>query len=157
MTNSTADYTNLLQEAIRLARENAPRAVDDLRRCASEAAGAVAEVTGDGIVLELVPINQSEDLPPAYQLQLYKAGSEAPPSDLGVYCVSTAGYPVQRWYSRNGWETHPNQSDQTYPNVTELENHFRRMISRPESRLVVLITFFQEQGAQSPATNTETA
>jgi hypothetical protein len=48
MTTSTADYKHLLQEAINEAKANAPRAVDDLLRCASKATEAVSGVTGGG-------------------------------------------------------------------------------------------------------------
>src|SRR5258708_5879962 len=99
MSPATADYADLLREAINRAKANAPRAVDDLLRCASKAAVAVTAVTGGAATLELVPINQGENAKPTYQLQLRKVGSEAPPSDLGVYCVTAAGYPVLRWVS----------------------------------------------------------
>ena len=145
MSSSAADYGRLLAEAIKQARANAPRAVDDLFRCASQAAEAVSGVTGGKAVLELVPINQGESAERTYQLQLRKVGSEAPPSDLGVYRVTAAGYPIHRWYSRNGWEDHPEKPVQESLNVGELERHFQWMISTPDSRLVVLVTFFQQK------------
>jgi hypothetical protein len=156
MSTSTADYANLLREAINQVKANAPRAVDDLLRCASKAAEAVAGVTGGAAALELVPINQGEDARPTYQLQLRKVGSEAPPSDLGVYCVTAAGYPVLRWYSRKTWESRPDTPHGEYPGVSELEGNFRWMVSKPESRLVVLVTFFQQQGPSSPHTTAGT-
>ena len=36
--------------------------------------------------------------------------------------------------------------------ILELEGNFRWMISRPESRLVVLVTFFQQTGPSSRST-----
>lgn len=152
MNPSTADYAHLLREAINQARANAPRAVDDLLRCASKAAEAVAGVTGGAAALELVPINQGEHARPTYQLQLRKVGSEAPPSDLGVYCVTATGYPVLRWHSRNSWESRPDTPDEQYPGVSELEGNFRWLVSKPESRLVLLVTFFQQQAPSSPST-----
>jgi hypothetical protein len=151
MSTAPADYEHLLREAINQAKENAPRAIDDLLRLSSKAAEAVAEVTGGAAALELVPLNQAEGTPQSYQLQLRKVMSEAPPSDLGVYCVTTAGYPVLRWYSRRTWESRPERPDQEYPTVSELEGNFRWMVSNPESRLVVLVTFFQQKGSSSPS------
>ena len=106
-------------------------------------------MTEGAAALELVPINQGQDARPAYQLQLRNVGSEAPPSDLGVYCVTPIGYPVQRWYSRNAWEDHPDKPAKDYLKVDDLEGHFKWMVSDPESRLVVLVIFFQQRG-QSP-------
>ena len=151
MSTSTTDYPHLLQDAINQAKANAPRAVDDLLRCASKAAEAVADVTAGAAALELVPINQDGSAAPTYQLQLRKVGSEAPPSDLGVYCVTAAGYPVLRWYSRNAWESRPDKPDGKYASVGDLEGNFRWMVSKPESRLVVLVTFFQQQAQSSPS------
>jgi hypothetical protein len=150
MSTSTADYSHLLREAIHQARVNAPRAVNDLLSCASDAAKAVNDVTQGAAALELNPISQDERANPAYQLVLRKAGSEAPPADLGVYSLSAAGYPVHRWYSRSGWESHPDTPDGRYTGVTESEGNFKWMVSNPESRLVVLVTFLQEQAAPSP-------
>jgi len=152
MTTSAADYTDLLREAIKQAKANAPRAVDDLVSCASRAAEAVVKATGGAAVLELILINQGENTTPTYQLQLRKVGSEAPPSDLGVYCVTAAGYPVHRWYSRNSWEAHPDNPTQQFHGVGDLESNFKWMLSKPESRLVVLVTFFQQQGQPSADT-----
>ncbi len=149
MSTSSVDYASLLQQAISQARANAPSAVNDLLRCTSKTAEAVAGVTGGAAALELVPINQGQAASPTYQLQLRKVGSEAPPSDLGVYVVTAAGYPVLRWFSRNAWESRPDRPDEQYSRVDELEGNFRWMISRPESRLVVLVTFFQQQGPSS--------
>ena len=146
MNTQTVDYADLLLEAIKQAKESAPRAVDDIVRCASKAAVAVNKVTNGLAVLELVPIDESEN-PNIYQLQLRKVGSEAPPSDLGVYRVSKGGYPVQRWLSRTSWETHTNRfgaTDEEFQNLEELDAHFRWLVSDPKSRLVILVTFFQQ-------------
>jgi hypothetical protein len=145
MSKQKPNYEQLLRKAIQDAREAAPRAVEDLLRVASEAADAVEKVTESTAVLEMVPINQGEGATKAYQLQLRKAGSEAPQTDLGVYTTTPAGYPVMRWYSRRGWEDHPDEPDQQYPGLNQLEGDFRRMLSNHESKLVVLLTFFQEQ------------
>lgn len=146
---STApDYESLLRQAVDQAREQAPRAADDLLRFSSQAADAVYRVTTGAAVLELVPINRPDGAARTYQLQLRKVGSEAPPSDLGVYQVTGAdGYPVFHWYSRRTWEDRPGVGDGQYPNPNELEGHFRWLISKPESRLVVLVTFFQQKVA----------
>lgn len=170
MNTQTADYTNLLLEAVKQSKANAPRAVDDIFRCFAKAAEAVTKVTNGLAVLELVPIDESEN-PNIYQLQLRKVGSESPPSDLGVYYVSKGGYPVLRWYSRNRHESRLNlfgarnehttssttttsttttrldlsdAGDEQFPSITELDDHFRWLVSDPKSRLVILVTFFQQ-------------
>lgn len=145
MNTAPPDYGHLLREAINEAKVNAPRAIDDLIRFSSKAAEAVADVTGGAAALELVPINQGENATPTYQLQLRKVGSEAPPSDLGVYRVTAAGYPVLRWYSRRSWESHPEKADAMHQNPSELEGNFRGMVSNHDSRLVTLVTFFQQK------------
>ena len=145
MSKQKPNYEQLLRKAIKDAKEAAPRAVEDLLRVASEAADAVEKVTEGTAVLEMVPLDSEEGATKAYQLQLRKTGSEAPPTDLGVYSTTTAGYPVMRWYSRRGWEDHPDEPNQQYPGSNELEGNFRWMLSNHESRLVVLLTFFQEQ------------
>jgi hypothetical protein len=144
MTTTPAEFETMLREAVSKAKEAAPRAVDDLVLCASKAAEAVARVTIDAAVLDLVPVDQSNGATPIYQLQLRKVDSDAPPSDLGIYRVTEAGYPVQRWYSRAKWEGNPEKPDGQYVNSNELESNFKWMLSKPESRLVVLINFFQQ-------------
>ncbi len=151
MSAVPAEYESLLLNAVRQAQENAPRAYDDVLRFASKAAEAVARVTGGVAVLELLPINRGKAANPAFQLQLRKVGSEAPPSDLGVYALTAAGYPVMRWYSRPRWERHPQQPNKTYPNAGELEGNFKWLVSKPESRLVTLVTFFQQQASPVPS------
>jgi len=151
MNTASAEFENLLREAVSKAKEAAPRAVDDLVLCASNAARAVAGVTGGAATLELVPIDQTDGTTPTYQLQLRKVDSEAPPSDLGVFRVTKAGYPVLRWYSRAKWEGGPEQLDEQFATFRELEGHFKWLLSKPESRLVVLVTFFQQQPAAEVA------
>ena len=53
MSSSTVEYAALLREAVKQAKANAPRAVDDLFRYASQAAEAVAGETGGAAALEL--------------------------------------------------------------------------------------------------------
>jgi hypothetical protein len=149
MSIAPTDYEHLLRKAIDEAKANAPRATDDLIRYSSGAAEAVAKVTEGAAALELVPINQGEGATPAYQLQLRKIGSEAPPSDLGVYCVTPAGYPVLRWYSRRAWESRPDRPDAEFPSAVELEGNFQWLVSNPNSRLVILVTFFQQKASSS--------
>lgn len=156
MSTVPADYEHLLSEAILKAKANAPRAIDDLLRFSSSTADAVARVTAGTAALELLPINQAEGATPTYQLQLRKVGSEAPPSDLGVYCVTAPGYPVLRWFSRRSWESHPDKPDGEFHNASDLEGNFRWMVSNPDSRLVVLVTFFQQKlsGSTNSAADT---
>jgi hypothetical protein len=149
MSSAPLDFEALLRDAIKQAKERAPRAVDDLLRLSSMAARAVAGVTAGAASLELAPINQAEGARPAYQLVLRKIGSEAPPSELGVYAVTAAGYPVLRWFSRGSWELGPDEPAHTFTSTGELEGHFKWLISSPESRLVMLVTFFQEQAGSS--------
>ena len=144
MSTAQVDFEQLLRQAVTDAKANAPRAIDDLLKFASRAAEAVARVTGGLAVLELVLINQGEPAPRAYQLQLRKPGSEAPPSDIGIYTATASGYPVNRWYSRNKWDANPDSPDQQYLIKVDLESHFKWMVSNPDSRLVGLVTFFQQ-------------
>ena len=145
MNTTPAEFEIMLREAVSKAIEAAPRAVDDLVLCASKAAEAVARVTKDAAALELVPVEREAGTTPTYQLQFRKVDSEAPPSDLGIYRVTEAGYPVQRWYSRAKWEGHPEQPDGEYTTYGGLEGNFKWMLSNPDSRLVSLVTFFQQQ------------
>ena len=155
MSTASADYEHLLSEAINQARANAPRAVDDLLRFSSKAAEAVAKVTGGAAALELVPINQGEGATPTYQLQLRKVGSEAPPSDLGVYRVTAAGYPVLALVLAEALGGSSGDTRRRVPPIVgDLEGNFRWMVSNPESRLVVLVTFFQQK--LSSSTNSAT-
>lgn len=145
MSTPLLDYEQLLREAIIQAKVEAPQVSDDLRRCASEAAEAIAKVTGGAAALDLTVLPRPDGDPPAYQLLLRRVGHDDPPADLGVYQMSEAGYPVQRWYSRGSWESDPNQTDHLYENKNALEGHFRWMISNASSRLVVLIAFIMQQ------------
>jgi hypothetical protein len=152
MSTSTPDFEQLLRQAIQKAKDSAPRAVADLHRLASQAAEAVDRVTKGTAALDLVPVNPDGGPPTAYQLQLRKVNSDAPPSDLGVYQVSSAGYPVHRWYSRKAWESRPDNPKQKYTGVEQLAGNFQWIVSDPESRLVVLVTFFQEQNRAATET-----
>jgi hypothetical protein len=151
MSTAPTDYEHLLSEAINQAKAKAPRAIDDLLRFSSRAAEAVAKVTEGAAVLELVLINQGDGAAPAYQLQLRKIGSEAPPSDLGVYGVTPAGYPVLRWYSRRAWESRSDRADEEFSSAEGLEGNFRWLVSNPNSRLVILVAFFQQRASSSTA------
>jgi hypothetical protein len=142
----------MLRAAINEAKAAAPRAVDDLVRCASFAATAVRAVTGGAAALELQPVERPDNKSPVYQLVLRRVGSDAPPSDLGMYGLSDAGYPVLWWYTRAGWEAKPDSPNEQFTNYTALEGNFKWRLSKPESSLVVLITFFQQQ-AQSGTPN----
>lgn len=149
MNSSSTEFEKMLREAITQAKAAAPRAAEDLVQCASTAAEAISRVTEGMAALELALLNQTGDSLPTYQLQLRRIRSEAPPSDLGIYQLSAAGYPVQRWYSRRKWEDQPDQPDQLFPNVEEVGDHFKWMISNPKSRLVALVAFFQQQAPAS--------
>src|SRR5438874_769434 len=52
MSTGKTELQDLLREAIKKAKEVSPRAVDDLIRCASEAAVAVAAVTDSAAILQ---------------------------------------------------------------------------------------------------------
>ena len=155
MSTAPTEYEHLLSEAVNQAKAKAPRATDDLFRFSSRAAEAVDSVTGGAAALELVPMNSDGSAAPTYQLQLRKVGSEAPPSDLGVYSLSPAGYPVRHWYSRTSWEFNQDRSDGTYHNVTEMEGHFRSLVSDPDSRLVFFVSFFQQTVSVSTSSDAE--
>jgi hypothetical protein len=156
MSTVVSEYERLLREAITQAKAGAPQVVEELRGCASGATEAIANVTGGAAALELIPLARPDEAPPAFQLQLRGVGREAPPSDLGVYQLSEAGYPIQRWSSRGGWESSPTQAEHLLQNKSELEGHFRWMVSNPSSRLVVLVAFIMQQTPEAArAENTE--
>ncbi len=146
MTAQTMDYEQLLRDALTHAKEGVPQVADELRACASRAAEAIAKVTGGSAALDLIALPRPDSVPPAFQLQLRRVGDDGPPSDLGVYQLAEAGYPIQRWYSRGSWENSPYQTEHLYENRPALEAHFRWMISNRSSRLVVLVAFIQQQG-----------
>jgi hypothetical protein len=146
MTTSVPDYEQLLREAITQAKAGAPEVADELRTCSSQAAQAIANVTGGAAALKLVSLPRPDGAPPAFQQLFRSVGRDAPPSDLGVYQLSEAGYPVQRWYSKASWESNPNQSDIIFENKSALESHFRWMVSDRSSRLVVLVAFIMQKG-----------
>lgn len=115
-------------------------AVDDLNRCVSQANEVVARLTDEACILELVPIKNTET---AYKLQFRKIDSESPPSDLGVYNITTTGYPIERWYSLMNWEK--NELITTYfDTVSAVESHFNWLASSPSSRLMLLIRWYKE-------------
>jgi hypothetical protein len=154
MSTSEQDFSVLLRKGVAKAQAKAPLAAADLRRCASRASVAVAKVTEDAASLELLPISKGKRIFSAYQLQLRKNGSDAPASDLGIYLVTEAGYPIKRWYSRRGWEAHPKKADRTFNSVKELNAHFKWLVSNPDSRLVMFVIFFQKQSqATAPKTH----
>ena len=145
MTTPAAEYEQLLREAISQAKVGAPQIADELRRCASQAAEAIAKVTDGAAALDLVPLSRPDKAPSAFQLLLRRVGHDGPPSDLGIYQLSEAGYPIQRWYSLGSWESNPNQTEHLYSNKPALEGHFRWMVSDRSSRLVVLVAFIMQQ------------
>jgi hypothetical protein len=145
MNTAVADYAQLLRDAIAQAKAVAPQVADELRVCASKATTAIAEVSDGKAALDLVSVPSPEATPLAFQLQLREVDDESPPSDLGVFQLSEAGYPIQRWYSRGNWERNPNKPDQLHENKGSLEGHFRWLISNPSSRLVVLVAFIMQR------------
>ena len=148
MSTPVANYEQLLREAISQAKVGAPQIADELRKCASQAAEAIAKVTGGAAALDLVSLPRPDGTTPAFQLLLRRIGQDGPPSDLGVYQLSEAGYPIQRWYSRGSWESSPRQSDHLHENKNALEGHFRWMVSNPSSRLVLLVAFILQQARE---------
>jgi hypothetical protein len=148
MSTPVLDYEELLREAINQAKVGAPQIADELRRCASRAAEAIANVTGGAAALDLIPLPRPDGIPPVFGLLLRWVGHDGPPSDLGVYQLSEAGYPIQRWYSQGSWESSPNQNEHRYENKSALEDHFRWMVSNPSSRLVVLVAFIMQQAGK---------
>ncbi len=144
MSTAATDFESLLREALDRAAANAPQANQDLIRLASEAADAVLKVTEGIATLELTPINGDQDSRLTYQLQLRRNNSEAPASDLGVYQLSEAGYPIHRWSLRGNWESRPENPDSEQFNLENLKDHFRWMLSTPDSKLVVLINYLQQ-------------
>src|SRR5262245_18886277 len=151
MSDSSADFERLLREAIRRTIDAAPRASDDLVRYSSRAAEAVDKVTQGVAALELVPIQQPGDSTPTYQLLFRKVGSKSPPSDLGIFRLSAAGYPVHRWYSVRKWQEQPEQPDRLFETPEALQDPFKWLISEPDSRLVILVAYFQQQATAAGA------
>jgi hypothetical protein len=145
MSTAVSDYATLLRDAISQAKAGAPQVADDLRKCASQAAEAIATVTDGAAALDLVPLSSPDGASQAFQLVLRRVGVEGSPSDLGVLQLSEAGYPVQRWYSRGNWESNPIRFDQLHDSKSSLEGYFRWLVSNPSSRLVVLVAFIMQQ------------
>jgi hypothetical protein len=147
MSHAPADFSELLQNAVQNARASAPRAVDDLVRLSSRTADAVAKVTGGEGVLELAPLPPSLAPAGVYQLYLRRRGSDAPPSDLGVYQMTAAGYPILRWSALRRWEEQRDKPDAVIESETHLEGDFRFLLTSPVSRLVTLVAFLQQRAA----------
>jgi hypothetical protein len=154
MSTPVVDYEQLLREALTQAKVGAPQVAEELRRCASRAAEAIANVTGGAAALDLIPLAAPDGAPPSFQLLLRWVGHDGPPSDLGVYQLSEAGYPIQRWYSRGSWESSPNQAEHLYENRNALEDRFRWMVSNPSSRVVVLVAFIMQQAREESRATT---
>lgn len=147
MSVASTDFERLLREAVDQAAANAPQANEDLLRLASWAADAVSKVTEGAATLELVPIDVGDDPRPTYQLQLRRDSSEAPASDLGVFRLSEAGYPIYRWATRRNWELRPEAPDNEHINVQNLTDNFNWMLSKPDSKLVVLVNYLRQRKA----------
>lgn len=150
--SATVEYEQLLRDALAQAKAGMPLVAEELHRCASRATEAITRVTDGAAVLELIPLPKPDGVPPAFQLQLRYVGSDSPPSDFGVYQLSEAGYPIQRWYSVGAWQSDPGQPDRLYQNHDELEGHFRWLVSNPSSRVVVLVAFVLQQARHLAAT-----
>lgn len=148
MSTAPPDFEHLLRVALDQAAAKAPQAYDDLLRLASEVADAVSNVTAGDATLELAPVVVGDDARGTYQLQLRRVGSNAPASDLGVFRVSEAGYPVDRWPSRRLWESKPDSPETTYFNVEDLTVFFKWMLSEPDSKLVVLLNYLRQTNAR---------
>ena len=144
MSAETVDYGTLLRDALVRLKTKAPSAADDLVRFASQAGRAVREVTNEAAALEIAPIIQDAAVPDAYSLRLRKLGSQAPPSDLGVYRVPPTGYPILRWFTRRAFEIRPEEPDEEFRDADQLEGHFRWLVSNPDSRLVFHVAFYQQ-------------
>jgi hypothetical protein len=148
MSAALTDFERQLREALDKATENAPQANEDLVRFASEAAEAVLNVTDGLAILELHPIISDEDQRMTYQLRLRTKNSEAPASDLGVFCLSEAGYPVLRWSSKRNWEARPDKPDLEHFNVNDIKGNFAWMLSKPDSKLVLLVNSLRARDKQ---------
>ena len=144
MSAASTDFERLLRDALDLATANAPQAGKDLFKYASEAAEAVSKITEGAATLELVPIDNNGDPRVAYHLQLRKNQSEAPASDLGVFQLSPTGYPIQRWAARGNWEARPTQPDNEHFTPANVRDNFVWMLSKPDSKLVVLVNAMSE-------------
>jgi len=145
MSPTVQDYAQLLRDAITQTKSESPQVAVELRTCASHAAEAIATVTNGAAALDLVPLSRPDGESLAFQLILRRVGVEGTPSDLGVYQLSEAGYPIHRWYSRGSWESNPTQAEHLYDDTEALESHFRWLISNSSSRLVVLVAFILQK------------
>jgi hypothetical protein len=144
MSETTIDFEARLRSALDEASKIATQANDDLLRIASEASDAVSKVTDGAAMLELAPINEGEDRPPTYQLQLRRVDSEAPWTDLGVFRLSEVGYPVDRWASRSAWESNPDKPERQHNNIQDIRGNFDYLLSRPDSKLVLLLSYLRQ-------------
>jgi hypothetical protein len=125
----------------------APEASKDIVRLASEAADAVSRVTEGAATLELVPIVFDEGPCTTYQLQFRRNNSEAPASNLGIFRLSSVGYPIQRWSSRKNWEARPETPDREHFKAHDVKSNLSWMLSKPESKLVVLVNSLRKRDA----------
>jgi hypothetical protein len=139
MSDDPTEFEKMLREALAQAVANAPQAKEDLIGLASEAGDAVKKVTEGAATVELVPIDVTDDPRPTYQLQFLRLDSESPRSDLGVFRLSASGYPIQRWASKGAWESNPESPEREHLNVGALRGNFKFMLSKPDTRLVILI------------------
>jgi hypothetical protein len=144
MSAAPTEFERLLRQAVDQAKANAQQAEKDLLRLTSEAADAVSNVTEGAATLELIPIDVSPDTRPTYQLQLRRNKSEAPASDLGVFRLSETGYPVHRWPSRRNWESQSENPEQEHSALPDLKGNFDWMLSKPNSKLVVLVNHLRQ-------------
>lgn len=110
----------------------------DLLQLATEIAESVASMTNSTGIVELFPLRRLQD-EMVYQLHLRKSGSEAPPSDLGVYSL---GYPIYHWDSVIDWEKDVKPNDE-YRDFAELKNHFQQVTSI-HSRLMFYVRFLKQ-------------
>jgi hypothetical protein len=147
MSVAKVDYEQLLRDAIARAKAGVPTVAGELVECASRATDAIRKVTNGAADLYLSESLVGEGGPRTFFLFLRAVNQEGPPSDLGVYQLAEAGYPIQRWYSRSGWEKNPKQPEHLFANKGAVESHFQWMISDPSSRLVVLVAFIMQQAA----------
>lgn len=154
MSAASADWEKLLRDAIEEAKAAHPMVIDDLVRSVSKATEAITKVTNGMVVLELAPIPAvDQEQRPVFRLELKTKTGDARPASLGIYRLSDAGYPVERWWSEQRWKSHRNEANEVFSNLGALEGHFKWMVSNPSSRLVTLITYYLQQmrEAEQPA------
>ena len=140
--SQSLDFESLLRKAVNDRKKVAPGAGTDLTELASEANNAIMAFTKNAATLRLEEIGSNDSGSPTFQLVLREVGGDGPPSDFGVYRLSSAGYPIRRWYSRENWLARPKRADVKLMDRDELVNNFKYLVSNPKSRLVALISFF---------------